>query len=58
MAVEFAQVVACGEQEPFILGVTQPAQEHVFTLKGGDLAEDWLDDDFASGVGGFTRFGA
>jgi hypothetical protein len=56
--VEFAQVVAGGEQGPLAAGVVQPAEQDVFALQGGDLAENRFDDRLAAGIGGLTGLGA
>ena len=58
VAEEFAEVVAGCEQLPLAAGVVLAAQQDVFALQGGDLAEDWFDDGLAPGVVGLACFGA
>ena len=47
VAVEFAEVVAGGEQVPLAAGVVQAAEQDVFALQGGDMTADRLDDRLA-----------
>ena len=58
VAVEFAEVVAGGEQFPLAAGVAQAAEQDVFALQGGDLTEDRLDDRLAPGIAGRAGLGA